>query len=204
MQSNIQVYSSLEKTLSSSDIIRVYDILRIAYRDTEEEVWGKDYVRIPFDEFKELLINPGLLVAYYNNKVAGVIHVYPIDSKNYGFGLLGADFALGGKGIGTALINTAEDYAINQGAEKMQIAILRVQHEDVPHKVRLAKYYKRLGYIYTHSEDSGQTFPPDKQEKLAAPSNFYQNLQKRQVHYYCSYEVFSEPSGYFLLFLRTI
>ena len=50
--------------------------------------------------------------------------------------------------------------------------ILRLKGQEIPHKVRLADYYKRLGYEHTGSKDSNCLIPDWKYKLLLAPSDF--------------------------------
>ena len=168
----IEIFNATNPRFSEVDIKKVYDIIIKGYELTEEEVWGKQYVRIFPDEFTELVNSGNIHVAVYNNQVAGGIYVYQIDDETYGFGLLASEFTLNGQGIGTALINAAEQLALQNKASRMAIEILRVKGVDVESKLILARYYERLGYVYTHSEDCICKIKPAKYKKLVAPSNF--------------------------------
>ncbi len=168
----IKILKANSDQLSPTDLEDLYKIIIKGYELTEVEVWGENYVRIFPDEYYELVKSGNVLVALYNGKVAGGIYCYPIDSKTYGFSLLATDFDLKGKGIGTKLIQTAEDIAIKNGASVMSIEILRVRGLDVESKLTLAGFYERLGYRYTHSEDCSCKIHPEKYKRLAAPSDF--------------------------------
>lgn len=168
----IQILSTSEKQLTPSEIKEAHEILRIAYEVTEEEIWGKDYNRLFIEDFTALVEAGEIYVAYLDNKIVGSIHIYQHNSDTYKFSLLSVDFKHGGNGIGTALINRAEEEAIQNGAKQIKIEILRVKGKDVPHKVRLHNYYQRLGYAYTHSADSDCLIPDWKYKLLVNPSDF--------------------------------
>lgn len=168
----IKIKSTNTVKLNEQQIVRLHDIIRIAYEKTEEEIWGKNYVRIFLDDFKVLVDKGEILVAFLDGEIVGGVHAYKRNEGVYAFSLLGVDFDYGGKGIGTQLIKSVEALAIKNGANKVNIEILRVKSTQVSHKVRLANYYKRLGYEYTHSEDCACLIPEWKYKKLHEPSNF--------------------------------
>lgn len=168
----IQILSTYEKQLTPSQIKQAHEILRVAYEVTEEEIWGKNYNRLFIEDFTTLVEAGEIYVAYLDDLIVGSIHIYQKNKDTYKFSLLSVDFNHGGKGIGTALINRAEEEAIKNGAKQIKIEILRVRGKDVPHKIRLHKYYERLGYKYTHTADSDCLIPAWKYKLLVNPSDF--------------------------------
>ncbi len=168
----IEIKIANTETIQVAEVQLLYDIIIEGYAVTEKEVWGNNYVRIFPDDYHALIKKNEILVALYNGKVAGGIHVYPINSKIYTFSLLATNFQLKGKGIGSALIYAVEQMARENGAEKVTLEILRVKNIEVDSKTRLANFYKRLGYSYTNSEDCICKIPLVKYQKLLNPSDF--------------------------------
>lgn len=168
----LEIISTSEKQLSPSQIKEAHNILRIGYEETEREIWGNDYDRLFIEDFTKLVKSGNVFVAYLNHVIVGSVHVYAKNSNTYTFSLLSVDLSMGGKGIGTALINRAEEEAIKYGANQIKIEILRVKNVDIPHKLRLHEYYQRLGYIYTGSDDCSCLIPDWKCKLLIAPSDF--------------------------------
>jgi predicted N-acetyltransferase YhbS len=168
----IQIFSTADKKISTKEIKKLHEIMRIAYEVTEEEIWGKNYTRLFIEDFSQLIEKGNMHIAYLNNEIVGSVHVYRKDENTYSFGLLSVDFSVGGKGIGSALISRAEEIAIKNNATSIKIEILRVKGVDVPHKIRLADYYRRLGYTHVGSEDCACIIPESKCKLLIAPSDF--------------------------------
>jgi len=168
----LKIFPTSEKPLNQAQIEKVHDIMCIAYEKTEEEIWGENYVRLFLEDYTKLILEGNIFVAYLNDVIVGSIHIYQKDKQTYTFSLLSTDFNYGGQGIGTALINRVEAEALKNGANQVKMEILRVKDINVPHKVRLHNYYKRLGYNYTHSEDCACIIPDWKYKLLVAPSNF--------------------------------
>lgn len=168
---SIKVLSTTECALSESEKNRVYEIMRDAYASTEEEIWGKNYIRMSKSEYFKLLDGDQILIAKWNDEIAGCIYFYPINETSFGFGLLGTHVDFTKRGIGKSLIHTVEDRAKSAGATTIKIEILRVKGVDIPCKIILKKWYETLGYAYTHSEDFAN-IKPDKASSLAQPSDF--------------------------------
>ena len=169
---HLHIISTAERKLNEAEIIQLHHILKIAYEVTEVGIWGEDYDRLFIDDFRDLIDEGCIYVAYLDGKIVGSLQVYSENKTIFKFSLLSVDFNCGGKGIGSALINKAEELAVKSGAKQMNIEILRAKDFDVPHKIRLAKYYKRLGYNYTHSDDASCLIPDWKYKLLITPSNF--------------------------------
>jgi GNAT superfamily N-acetyltransferase len=136
----------------------------IAYAETEVNIWGENYTRCPLDEYKTLLDQGEIIIAWLDGQIVGSIHVYPVTHNRYGFGLLNADFSLGGQGIGSGLVEQAEKHAKQNGAKLMQLEILRPKVELLAEKERLKKWYTRLGYKLVSTGDFTE-LKPDKAEK---------------------------------------
>lgn len=167
----ITVISSLERPLSGDDRQLLFEIMRIAYATTETEIWGENYVRMSFEEYNALIDKGVILVAYLEEEIAGCIHFYPSKETSYGFSLLATRLGFTGKGVGRALIEESERRAKANGAQYMDIEILRPRDFDVPVKLTLKTWYESLGYYYTYSENFANR-RPEKAKKLVVPSNF--------------------------------
>jgi len=168
----LKIISTSERPLSKEEIVIAHNILYVAYKVTEEEIWGKNYDRLFIEDYTKLVEEGTIFVAYLNGKIVGSVHAYVKDVDTYKFGLLSTDFSYGGQGIGTALIKRVEEEAIKNKATQIKIEILRVKDKEIPHKLRLANYYDRLGYKFTHAEDCSCIIPDWKYKLLVAPSNF--------------------------------
>ena len=150
---------------------KLHEILILAYALTEVEVLGDNYVRITFDEYNDLIEKDEILMALWNNEVVGGIHYYERRAGVYSFSLLCADFDKSGLGIGRALIDRVEADAKADGAHLIELEILRPKGIEVPFKIRISDWYKRLGFMYTHSQNFAE-IRPDKAVNLVNPSDF--------------------------------
>lgn len=148
MTAQIHIETANPALLSTQEISRIYQLVIDAYAATEAEIWGENYVRMPFDEYRELLNKGEVLIARVEEKIVGTIWVHPMNETHYGFGLLAADFTYRGFGIGRELIMAAEEVARSSGARRMVLEILRPRDFEVPFKTILAEWYTRLGYRF--------------------------------------------------------
>ncbi len=168
----LKIIPTSERSLSTEEIVQVHEIMRIAYEVTEEEIWGKNYIRLFIEDYTTLIEEGNIFVAYLDDVIVGSVHVYRKDESTYTFSLLSSDFKFGGQGIGTALINRVEHEARKYHATHIKMEILRLKDVDIPHKIRLHQYYEKLGYNYTHSEDCSCLIPDWKYKLLIQKSNF--------------------------------
>jgi GNAT superfamily N-acetyltransferase len=142
-----------------------------AYASTEKEIWGENYIRMSKSEYFELLDGDQILIAKWDDEIAGCIYFYQKDEVSFGFGLLGTHADFTKRGIGRALIDAVEERAKAAGAKSMNIEILRVRGMDVANKIVLRKWYEAMGFTYTYSEDFAN-IKPEKASSLARPSDF--------------------------------
>ncbi len=167
------VRSANELNLTDSQFERLFNIIRIAYAETEKEVWGEGYVRVSREHLRQHIMDDQLLIALIDDEIVGGIRVYEKQPGCWTFGLLGASFEHKGKGIGRALIAEAEDIARSDGGTEMSIEVLRAKDIDTDFKVNLANWYQRLGYEYTGQLDVMSVYPdPDKWSRLVNDSIF--------------------------------
>lgn len=167
------IKSAYKLNLKNPQFERLFNIIRIAYAETEKEVWGEGYVRVSREDLQQHIEKDEILIALIDDEIVGGIRVYEKEPGCWAFGLLGADFEHKGKGIGRALIAAAEQKAKSAGATEMSIEVLRAKDIDTDFKVNLANWYQRLGYEFTGKIDVMSVYPdPDKWAKLVNPSEF--------------------------------
>lgn len=158
--------------LEERDYQRLFEIVRIAYAETEKDIWGENYIRISYDAYKKLLVEgKHILVAFLNHEIVGSVYYYESAPNCYTFSLLSADLSKAGQGIGKALVEAVEANAKANGAEQICIEILRARAHNTAFKLRLADWYQRIGYVYTHTEDFAK-IAPEKAKNLLQATDF--------------------------------
>ena len=161
-------------SLSTEQIDRLFDLMIVAYAQTEVEIWGTNYLRMNKEEYIEGIKNRGILIALLDDQLVGSVSVYSLPNNNYGFGLLNADFAHSGIGIGTALVKAAEQFAQEKGARSMVIEILRPKTFSTPVKDKLKAWYTKLGYTFVDTVDflAYKPYELEKSKRMVNPSVF--------------------------------
>jgi GNAT superfamily N-acetyltransferase len=167
------IQSVYKLNLTQPQFERLFNIIRIAYAETEKEVWGEGYVRVSREQLKQHIKEDQFLIALIDDEIVGGIRYYEKKPGCWTFGLLGAAFEHKGKGIGRALIAEAENKAISAGGTEMSIEVLRAKDIDTDFKVNLANWYQRLGYEFTGKIDVMSVYPDaDKWARLVNDSVF--------------------------------
>lgn len=161
-------------SISKKHLKQQYDVLIRAYAETEKEIWGENYIRISFEEYKKVIENEVVFSALLNDEVVGTILLSNHGKGHFSFGLLAVDFKYKGLGIGRKLIAKAEQKAKSLGGIKMTLEILKPQNQTLPFKERLAEWYKRLGYRYLFTKSFIELKPNrvEKSKLLITPSDF--------------------------------
>lgn len=155
----ITLYSAKQKQLSKDEFLQLYEIIIHAYAETESEMWGKNYKRVSEEDFQKFIDADEVLIAYFNQTVAGGLRYYKIADDVFSFGLFGVDFSLSRKGIGRELISRVEEMVKKRGASSIRIEILRPENFDLPIKKILHQWYQQLGYRFIGSTDFAEKFP---------------------------------------------
>ncbi|UKN02307.1 GNAT family N-acetyltransferase [Paracrocinitomix mangrovi] len=169
----LTVFSAKDFRLTEEQFATLYDIIIHAYRETESEIWGENYVRVSEQEFGACIDRDEILVAFLDGKVVGGIRYFHLRDKTWTFSLLGADFNQKGKGIGRALIDAVEEKVKEKGGDRIHIEVLRAEDIDVESKNILSNWYQRLGYDLVKTIDVFEVYDDaDKWNKLANPSVF--------------------------------
>ncbi|HIP33045.1 MAG TPA: N-acetyltransferase [Crocinitomicaceae bacterium] len=160
--------------IDSEEFNTMYSILINAYAQAELEIWGENYFRISKEEYQILIEKKEVFFAKKDNVIVGCIHFHKIITETYSFGLLAVDFNYKGLGIGRVLINHVENIAKNNGAQYMELVILKAKNFDIENKTILKNWYQRLGYGYKSSHTFLEIEPKriEKSKKLITPSIF--------------------------------
>lgn len=138
-----------------SNITALVNMINAVYRNAEDDIWQKEHLRVSKERLLEIISKQELLLAYIGNDVAGCIHLEPTDKALYKFKMLAANPKYKGIGIGSKLVQFAEETAISYGAKTMQLELLVPTgfiHQD---KVFLHNWYSKIGYVKksVHSVD---------------------------------------------------
>lgn len=128
------------REMTEKDSQSVYEI----YRGTWSPQNSPADEPMPYHEFQQLSASTCVLVACYGQKIAGYINLEdkkrpPTSRHIVGLSIyVSPDFQ--GRGIGTKLIKSAEDWCYHYGKRKLTLAVLATNS-------RAISLYKRCGFI---------------------------------------------------------
>jgi GNAT superfamily N-acetyltransferase len=132
---------------AASKIKQLADLINEVYDDAESGMWKRPGMRTNPDEVERLLSNHALILAEIDGVPVGSVNVNLMDDRIGEFGMLVADLNQRGKGIGSALVARAENWARDMACHTMRLELLTPRHWTLPSKEFLKKWYSRIGYM---------------------------------------------------------
>jgi len=138
------------------DAERITRVINSAFRRAEEFFIDGD--RIDVESVRNFLTTGHFLLAERKDVLMGCVYVEPRGNRAY-LGLLAVDPAGQNLGLGSLLMNAAEDYCRGLSCRFIDIYVVNLR-EDLP------GFYQRRGYVKTGTAP----FPADLKTKL--PVNF--------------------------------
>ena len=130
-----------------ADAARITDVINAAFKIAE--AFFIDGQRIGQAEVEQLLAKGTFLLAESDDKLNGCVYVELRGERSY-LGLLSVDPALQKSGLGSFLMQEAENYCREHGSRSMDILIVNLREE-------LPTFYQRRGYV----ENGVTPFPED-------------------------------------------
>ncbi|MBK2295568.1 GNAT family N-acetyltransferase [Francisella philomiragia] len=157
--------------ISTKEINSLVKIINDAYKVAEGDLWINSAKRVTFDEMQTLINQNQIIIATNNNEIIGSVKVTKLRENIAEFGMLATAFNHRGLGIGTKLVNAAEDWARNSGFRIMQLELLTPKHYINPSKEILKEWYTKCGYKH-HSIEPFKNLFPNTYHLLAVECNF--------------------------------
>jgi GNAT superfamily N-acetyltransferase len=140
------------RTAEAADAEGITAVINSAFRRVEEFFIEED--RIDVASVRNLLTTGKFLLAPSEGAISGCVYVEPRGERAY-LGLLAVDPASQHRGLGSMLMNEAEEYCRRLECRFMDIRIVNLRKE-------LLHFYGRRGYI----ESGTSPFPSDIETKL--------------------------------------
>lgn len=125
-----------------NDAEAITAVINAAFRHAESFLIDRD--RIDLDSVRSLLGTGKFLLAEEGGVVVGCVYVELRGERAY-LGLLSVDPGQQKAGLGSKLMNAAEDYCAKAGCRFMDLRIINVREE-------LPGFYSRRGYVETGTE----------------------------------------------------
>ena len=137
---------------TAADAARITALINSAFRVAEG--FFVDGLRISEAEVEQHLTKGAFLLADGDDKIDGCVYVELRGERSY-LGLLSVDPQCQQSGLGSFLMNAAEQYCREQGSRFMDIYIVNLRTE-------LPPFYRRRGYV-----EAGTTpFPEDVETRI--------------------------------------
>jgi len=131
----------------NEEVVRsLSNLINAVYDDAESGMWKHKATRTNTGQVRKLLKEKALILAELDGKIVGSVNVNLMGGSIGEFGMLVADFNHRGKGIGSALVQAAEDWARQKKCKTMQLELLTPRHWKHPSKEFLKQWYRRIGY----------------------------------------------------------
>ena len=137
---------------TSADAAKITDVINAAFRIVEG--FFLDSERITEAEVQESLTKGDFLLVESDEKLNRCVYVEMRGTRSY-LGLLSVDPGCQQGGLGSLLMQEAEQYCRERGSRFMDILIVNLR-DDLP------PFYKKRGYI----ENGTSPFPPDVETKM--------------------------------------
>jgi GNAT superfamily N-acetyltransferase len=161
----------IEPAASAKDAERVAGVaglVNAVYEQAESGLWVDGTPRTSGQEIAELIARGQIATARTADRVVGAVRIHELDSDTAEFGMLAADPARRGLGIGRALVGFTERWAVDRGLSFMQLELLVPTTWDHPSKQFLRDWYSRLGYRVVRTGTLEESYP-DLAPLLATP-----------------------------------
>ncbi|WP_420752454.1 GNAT family N-acetyltransferase [Rhodococcus sp. O3] len=129
-----------------ADVRAVTGIVNAVYVVAEDGMWPAGATRTDTDEVAAAARRGEMFVARTAAGIVGSIRIVRIDESTAEFGMLAADFAARGLGVGRALVRFAEEHCAAAGFRYLQLEVIRPRDQDIESKQFLAQWYPRMGY----------------------------------------------------------
>jgi GNAT superfamily N-acetyltransferase len=150
---------------------RITVLTNEVYEVAEDGLWVDGATRTTVDEVAELTRAGEIVVARLRERVVGCVRVQRLDAGTGEFGMLVAEPAHRGIGVGGELIRFAERKCSADGLSVMQLELLVPRDWKHPTKEFLDAWYTRLGYRVARTGSIDEAYP-HLAPLLATPCDF--------------------------------
>lgn len=149
----------------------IADLVNRVYKVAEDGLWRDGATRTHAGEVAELTRAGEIVIAQRNGQLVGCVRVQHLDAATGEFGMLAADSAHRGIGIGRDLVRFAEQSCARAGLRTMQLELLVPREWTHPSKEFLAGWYTRIGYQVVRRGTIDESYP-HLAPRLGTPCDF--------------------------------
>lgn len=137
----------IDSDLDAHNINRLSDLINEVFDHAESGMWKQKCIRTNPGEVESLLRDQALILAEIDGVLVGSVNIHIYSDEIGEFGMLVADRRYRGAGIGSALVEHAENWARQNSCHIMRLKLLAPRHWLHPSKEFLRQWYSRLGYV---------------------------------------------------------
>jgi GNAT superfamily N-acetyltransferase len=141
------------------------------YAVAEEGLWVERATRTTTTEMAEMISAWQIAVARMDGQIVGAVRIQQLDAGRGEAGMLVADPARRGKGVGSELVIFAEELSRQRGLAVMRLELLVPRRWTHPNKELLHAWYARMGYRPERSGTIDESYP-GLAPLLATPCDF--------------------------------
>ena len=149
----------IEFATEQDDLPALTDLINRVYLDAEKGLWAEHAERTNPAEVRTLVRAGEIAVARDGTTVTGSVRVQQLSDDLGEFGMLVADPARRGTGIGRNLVAFAEQWARDRGLRWMQLELLVPRAWEHPTKEFARAWYTRVGYVPVRLGRFDEDFP---------------------------------------------
>jgi GNAT superfamily N-acetyltransferase len=168
----LEIALLLPTAASDTALVRkITDLVNRVYATAEEGLWVEGATRTTTIAMADLIVAGQIAVARMDGQILGAVRIQQLDAGTGEFGMLVADPAHRGEGIGRELIAFAEELSRQRSLAVMQLELLVPREWTHPTKEFLHDWYVRIGYRPARSRTVDESCPR-LARLLATPCDF--------------------------------
>ena len=152
-------------------VAEITGLVNGVYAVAEEGLWVERATRTTTTAMAEMIAAWQIAVARMDGQIVGAVRIRQLDAGRGEFGVLVADPARRGEGVGSELVIFAEELSRQRGLAVMQLELLVPRGWTHPNKELLHAWYTRMGYRPVRSGTIDESYP-GLAPLLATPCDF--------------------------------
>ena len=134
-------------------------LVNSVYALAEEGLWADGTPRTTRERMAELIAARQIALARADERIVGAVQIQRLDTGEGEFGMLVADPAHRGQGIGRELVRYAERWSREQGLDTVRLEVLVPRQGSHPSKKFLKAWYTRIGYRPVRTGQFEESYP---------------------------------------------
>jgi GNAT superfamily N-acetyltransferase len=137
----------------------ITDLVNRVYATAEAGLWVDGAARTTTTEIAEMIAANEITLARVDGQLVGSIRIQQLDDGVGEFGMLVANPAHRGEGVGRKLVRFAEEQSRQRGLAVMQLELLVPRDWSHPNKEFLHAWYTRIGYRPVRTGSIEESYP---------------------------------------------